>query len=125
MAEDEPVRCPFCASGEVYSLLDTLHCKRCKGVWTGEMAGSDTGDQHCPGQPPLPAKKAEPLTARLEKELDRNLRRSRGRFRASDAFVRDPGFSREVFRRYLFRCVRDRVLSMERDRHGQVWFFRT
>src|SRR5512138_2194537 len=106
MPEDGPARCPFCASGEVYSLLDTLHCKRCKGVWTGETSGPDADSPRCPGQAPLPAKKAEPLTARLEKELDRALRRSRGKFRATDRFPGDPGISRELFRRYLFRCVR-------------------
>ena len=31
-----PLRCPVCGSKNVYSLLNTLHCKRCKNIWKEE-----------------------------------------------------------------------------------------
>jgi uncharacterized protein (DUF983 family) len=27
------IRCPVCASGKIYSLLNTLHCKQCGNIW--------------------------------------------------------------------------------------------
>lgn len=30
------LRCPVCGSEKVYSLLNTLHCKRCKSLWKEE-----------------------------------------------------------------------------------------
>ena len=39
----EACRCPACSSDKVYSLLGTLHCKRCKHIWKEEDDGGRYG----------------------------------------------------------------------------------
>jgi ribosomal protein S27AE len=112
--------CPFCGSGMVYSLMDTLRCKRCKGIWKA-------GDEVFPAGSPLAPdrmirKRTEPLDARLEKILDAYLARNGGRFSFDTLRWQAGDVSVELFRKYVRRCVTDRVLAEEKDRHGRIWY---
>lgn len=114
--------CPFCGSAMVYSLMDTLRCKRCKGIWKA-------GDEILPaGSPPAPErmirKRIEPLDARLEKILDAYLARHGGRFSFDTLRWQAGDVSVELYKKYVRRCVRDRSLAEEKDRAGRTWYFR-
>lgn len=114
--------CPFCGSGMVYSLMDTLRCKRCKGIW---KAGDEVS---AAGSPPAPdrmiRKQIEPLDARLEKNLDAILARYGGRFSFDTLHWQAGDISIGLFRKYVRRCVTGRVLAEEKDRAGRTWYFR-
>jgi hypothetical protein len=121
-------RCPFCSSEEIYCLLDTLHCKRCKNVWKEEK--NDPGTDACRSavqlQNPLlklPEKTA-PLETRMKKRLDLVLSRHNGKF-SMDAIAENAGdISPDLFRRYLRRCVKTRILTETKDRSGRTWYSR-
>ncbi|OPY32833.1 MAG: hypothetical protein A4E34_02210 [Methanoregula sp. PtaU1.Bin006] len=124
-------RCPFCGSEKVYSLLGTQHCKRCKGVWHGKNTGSTgPGSGETPGGIPagthLPAgrPRADPLPARLEKELESCLRKNGGRFSRERIRGTRGTVQEDLFRHYLRVCVRNGTLTEKRDRHGITWYSR-
>jgi uncharacterized Zn ribbon protein len=39
-------RCPVCSSEKVYSLLNTMHCKRCGNIWKEEKKKSKKMENH-------------------------------------------------------------------------------
>lgn len=119
-------RCPVCSSDEVYDLLDTLHCKRCKNIWKL----GDGPDWYAASGSPLPdtslriRKKTEPLERRLEKKLQVILTRSGGKFCPAVMTWQAGEISQELFRSYLKRCVNNRTLSESKDPYGRTWYFR-
>jgi hypothetical protein len=117
--------CPFCSSDKVYPLLNTLRCKRCKNIWKeGEEDPGRSAACVSPGSVPGSRKRTEPLETRLEKRLDECLIRSGGKFCFTAMTWQAGDISRELFGRYLERCVRNRALAKSQDRFGQSWYFR-
>lgn len=120
------LRCPFCSSEKVYSLLNTLHCKRCKNMWKpdAEHPDPDTygyyGDFHNPVLRIV--KKTDPLETRLEKRLNEYLEKFHGTFCMETAAWVNGDISQDLFRRYLRTCVRKKVLFEKRDRYGRTWY---
>jgi hypothetical protein len=119
--------CPVCSSEEVYSLLNTLHCKRCKNIWKeGERPDRFTAcGFSLPDNTLLVRKKTEPLETRLEKKLNVYLTRSGGRFCPATMTWQAGDISQELFRRYVKRCVNNRTLAETKDRYGRIWYEQT
>lgn len=108
----------------VYPLLNTLRCKRCKHIWKNDEENLAPG--RCPD--PVPSvrirKKTDPLEIRLEKKLDELLARHEGKFCITTMTCRYGDISFELFRRYLRRCVNNRLLAETEDRYGRTWYER-
>lgn len=118
-------RCPFCSSEEVYPLLNTLRCKRCKNIW--KEGGEDpywSAASGSSGMSPGARKRTEPLETRLEKKLDEYLRRSSGKFCITTRTWQSGDITLEMFTRYLRQCVKNRTLAEERDSYGRTWYSR-
>lgn len=120
------LRCPFCSSEKVYCLLNTLHCKRCKNMWKGDTKNPDfdTGGyaNHINNKALRITKKTDTLETRMEKRLQEYLSRSHGEF-CLDAIAWKAGdISKEMFRRYLKSCVKNKVLAEKKDRYGRTWY---
>ena len=115
--------CPFCGSAMVYSLMDTLRCKRCKGIW---KAGDEVPLACSPPAPDrMIRKRIEPLDARLEKILDAYLARHGGRFSFDTLRWQAGDVSVELFKKYVRRCVADRSITEEMDRYKRIWYRRS
>jgi hypothetical protein len=107
----------------VYPLLNTLRCKRCKGIWKEE----DRGRPACctmPADPVKIRKRTDPLATRLEKKLGECLARSGGKYCITATDWKAGDISSEVFSRYLRQCVKNRTLEETKDRYGRTWYFR-
>jgi len=118
-------RCPVCSSDKVYSLLNTLRCKRCKNIW--KEGGEDpdgSGASGSSGPSPGARKRTEPLETRLEKKLGECLARHNGKFCPAAIATQSGDISPELFRRYLRQCVKNRTLAEEKDSYGRVWYLR-
>ncbi len=118
--------CPFCSSEKVYSLLNTLHCKRCKNMW---KADAEDPDSYTSGYRDAPinrglrmVKKTESLEKRLEKRLNDYLKKGHGRFCMNTTDWKSGDVTREIFRRYLKRCVRKKVITERKDQYGRTWY---
>lgn len=119
--------CPFCSSDKVYSLLNTLHCKRCKNIWKeGEedTARSVASGFSVPGTLLRIRKRTDPLETRMEKKLQSYLTRSGGKFCITTMTWQAGDISQDLFRRYLERCVKNRALAETKDRYGRTWYLR-
>ena len=117
--------CPFRASDQVYSLLNTLRCKRCKNIWKENRAGPEPYDGGELLDTPLRIyKRTDSLETRMEKRLNRCLDRSRGKFCFTTMTWQAGDISQELFRRYLRTCVKNRTLTEEKDRYGRIWYLR-
>lgn len=117
--------CPVCSSDKVYSLLNTWHCKRCKSIW--KEGEEDSGRSTAPGPAGTSRsarKKTEPLEIRLARRLAVCLERSDGKFCIATMPWQAGDISRELFMRYLKRCVKDRTLAETKDRYGRIWYSR-
>jgi hypothetical protein len=108
----------------VYSLLNTLRCKRCKGIWKEGDDRPAAGCSPAPDNPLMVRKQTEPLEARLAKRLDECLARSGGRFCPAATSWQAGEISPEVFRSYVRQCVKDRSLAEEKDSSGRTWYRR-
>jgi hypothetical protein len=116
--------CPICSSDRVYSLLNTLHCKRCKHIWKEGEENRGSGACECPA-PDTSLRvriRIEPLETRMERRRDEYLKRSGGKFCITGITWQAGDISFELFRRYLKRCVKNRTLAEERDRYGRIWY---
>lgn len=113
--------CPFCGSERLYTLMGTLRCMRCKGIWkAGEPVPglSDAGTTRATRKP------SEPLEKRMERQLDTILARHGGRFCSTGIAGLAGDIPPELFTRYLKRCVQERALGVSRDRYGRTWYSR-
>ena len=123
---DTPLRCPFCSSEKVYSLLNTLHCKRCKNVWKDGEPPCDTGGFTALTRERQrgPPKKTETLEARQRKALNEHLKKNRGKFCMDTIPWKTGDISQALFRQYLKKCVKSEILTEKKDRHGRIWYSR-
>ncbi|MDD1693470.1 MAG: hypothetical protein LUQ71_01980 [Methanoregula sp.] len=115
--------CPFCSSDKVYRLLNTLRCKRCKNIWKEEVPDQPAAWVSADTSLRI-RKKTEPLETRMERKLDEYLTRSGGKFCTTTMSWQAGDISRELFRRYLKRCVKNRTLEEKKDRYGRTWYMR-
>ena len=110
----------------VYPLLNTWRCKRCKNIWK-EGEGPDLTaacGSSLPGTSRETRKRTEPLETRLEKKLEEILTRSGGKFCIAPMTWQAGDISQELFRGFLKRCVKNRVLAETKDRYGRIWYSR-
>jgi len=110
----------------VYPLLNTWRCKRCKNIWKegAEDIGIATCGSPLPDPSPTIRKKTEPLETRLEKKLNVYLTRSGGKFCLTTKTWQAGDISKELFMRYLKRCVKNRTLVETKDSYGRIWYSR-
>jgi hypothetical protein len=122
------VRCPVCASDDVYSLLNTLHCKRCGTIWTEEKKTRNNYTVRDVATPVRNRRQAPAITdsveKRLEKQLDGYLKKFRGKFSLHTITSNIGDIHMAMFRRYLKKCVKNRTLVEKKDRYGILWYSR-
>jgi hypothetical protein len=116
--------CPVCSSDEVYDLLHTLHCKRCKHIW--KVGDEEYSTCRCPDLDPSlrVRKKTDPLEVRMERKLNVCLTRYGGKFCLTTMTWQVGDISQELFMRYLKRCVNNRTLTETKDHYGRIWYSR-
>jgi len=118
--------CPVCASDDIYSLMDTLHCKRCGNIWTEETRGTYGT---CGLVPPASDRKlsraiTDSPEQRMEKQLEGYLKKPGGKFSLYSIPSNIGDIHMAMFRRYLKKCVRNRTLVEKKDQYGIVWYSR-
>ncbi len=118
--------CPVCSSDWVYPLLNTWRCIRCKNIWKdGENPDRSVAcGPEVMGNPLPVRKRTEPLETRLEKKLEEILTRSGGKFCITSMTWQAGDISRELFLRYLVRCLKKQTLEEKKDRYGRTWYHR-
>lgn len=121
--------CPICSSEEVYSLLNTLRCKRCGNIWKEEKKNWSNVDkcgfgESIPNHVPL-KKRTDDLETRMEKKLNESLKKFNGKFCINKITVKIGDIQTAMFRRYLKNCVKNRTLVEKKDRYGIIWYSRT
>jgi hypothetical protein len=122
------ISCPVCSSKNIYSLLNTLRCKRCGNIWKEEKKNSP-GSGKC-GFESLINDQVKPLTitddieTKMEKKLDGYLKKFNGKFRQDKITSRIGDISLALFRRYLKNCVKNRTLVEKKDDYGVLWYSR-
>jgi hypothetical protein len=122
------VRCPVCASEKVYSLLNTLHCKRCGNIWKEEKKTGSTYDTRGFEKPIRHQRAARATTdspeQRMEKHLEGYLKKSGGKFHAHSISSKIGDIQVAMFRTYLKKCVKNGTLVEKKDRYGILWYSR-
>jgi hypothetical protein len=109
----------------VYSLLNTLHCKRCGNIWTLEKETGSLSDSETPASNRREKlATAESLETRMEKELEGYLKRFNGKFSTSTITSNLGDIHMAMFRRYLKNCVKNRTLVEKKDHYGILWYSR-
>jgi len=120
--------CPVCCSDEVYSLLDTLHCKRCGNIWKEEKnSGRNFDTCGFKETPPIQVrliKTTDDVETRMEKKLDEYLKKFKGRFSIQKITWNIGEIQMAIFRRYLKKCVKNRTLVEKKDGYGIIWYSR-
>jgi len=118
--------CPVCASDDVYSLMDTLHCKRCGNIWTEETRGTcgTCGLETSTSDRRFSRAVMDSPEQRMEKQLEGYLKKSRGKFSLYSIPSNIGNIQMAMFRRYLKKCVRNRTLAEKKDQYGIVWYSR-
>jgi len=123
-----PGRCPVCGSEKVYSLIDTLHCKRCQNIWTEEKNAWFTFDTRDVETPVSNRTRAYAITEspekRMEKQLEDYLKKYKGKFTTYTIASTIGDIQMAMFRSYLKKCVRNRTLVKEKDQYGRYWYSR-
>jgi hypothetical protein len=107
----------------VYPLLNTIRCKRCKGIWKEEDPCQFVSCT-IPADSGKIRKRADPLATRLEKKLDECLARSSGKYCITTTGWKAGDISQELFSRYLKQCVKNRTLEETKDHYGRIWYSR-
>jgi uncharacterized Zn finger protein len=122
------VSCPVCASKEVYSLLDTLHCKRCGNIWTEEKNIRSKYDIRNVETPVSNRTRTNAITdsteKRMEKQLDEYLKKFNGKFNTNTITSNIGDIHMAMFRRYLKKCVKNKTLDEKKDQYGRHWYSR-
>ena len=122
------VRCPVCASEKVYSLLNTLHCKRCGNIWKEEKKSRRTYDTRgfeTPiGNQGLTRAITDSTEQRMEKQLEGYLKKSNGKLSLHSITSTIGDIQMAMFRAYLKKCVKNRTLVEKKDRYGIIWYSR-
>jgi uncharacterized Zn ribbon protein len=122
------VRCPVCASEDVYSLLKAFHCKRCGNIWKEEKKTRSTYDTRDSGTPISNRRRTTAITdtleKRMEKQLEGYLKKFKGKFSMHVIRSNIGDIQMAMFRRYLKKCVKNRTLVEKKDRYGILWYSR-
>ena len=120
--------CPICFSDEVYSLLNTLHCKRCGNIWKEEKnigRNFDTcGFRDTPYNQVQLIKITDDIETRMEKKLNEYLKKFNGKFSIHKITWNIGEIQMAMFRRYLKKCVKNRTLVEKKDGYGIIWYSR-
>jgi hypothetical protein len=122
------IKCPVCASENVYCLLNTLHCKRCGNIWKEEkkprnsVAARDSGTtaNNRKEKPPV----TDTLEQRMEKQLEGYLKKFRGKFSLYAINSNIGDIHMAMFRRYIKKCIKNRTLVEKKDQYGIYWYSR-
>jgi len=122
------VRCPVCDSENVYSLLKTLHCKRCGNIWKENKktrSNYDTRDVKTPiSNRRRTIAITDSLEKKMEKQLDGYLKKFKGKFSMYTVTPNIGDIYMAMFRRYMKKCVKNRTLVEKKDRYGILWYSR-
>ena len=122
------IRCPVCSSKQVYSLLNSLRCKRCGNIWKEEKKNK-SNVVVCRNELPINNQVRSKTTTdnietKMEKKLDEYLKKFNGKF-CFDKFPWIIGdITLAMFRRYLKNCVKNRTLVEKKDGYGVIWYSR-
>lgn len=120
--------CPVCGSEDVYSLLNTLHCKRCGNIWKEEKKTRTTYDASdvntLMNNRTVTRAVTESLETRMEKQLEGYLKKFQGKFSIYFIASNLGDIHMAMFRRYLKKCVQNKTLIEKKDRYGIVWYSR-
>jgi hypothetical protein len=121
-------RCPVCSSENVYSLLNTLHCKRCGNIWKEEKKKKNNSGicryNVLPNNQEKSIKKTDTTETKMEKKLNEYLRKSKGKFSLNKIPWNIGDIQMAMFRSYLKKCVKNRTLIEKKDDYGIVWYSR-
>ena len=122
------VKCPVCASENVYSLLNTIRCKRCGNIWKEDKKTRSTSDTRDLGTPISNRRQTKVITdsveKKMEKQLEGYLKKFKGKFSMHIIPSHIGDIQMAMFRRYLKKCVRNRTLVEKKDRYGILWYSR-
>jgi Fic family protein len=122
------LRCPVCASENVYCRLSTFHCKRCGNIWKARKKKNHDTDICrflAPVSPGLRTwEKTKSLEERMEEKLQEYLKRSKGKFNLDQESRKIGDISMALFRKYIRICVKNGTLTKTKDRNGIVWYSR-
>jgi len=122
------VKCPVCASEKVYSLLDTLHCKRCGNIWKEEKKNggkyNTRGFETSIGNQRLTRTITNSSEQRMKQQLEGYLKKSNGKFSIQSITSNIGDIQMAMFRRYLKICVKNRTLVEKKDQYGIIWYSR-
>jgi len=122
------VRCPVCASEDVYSLLKTLHCKRCGNIWKEEKKTRRNYDTRDVETPISNRRRTLAITdnpeKRMEKKLNGYLKKYKGKFSMYAITSNIGDIHMAMFRIYLKKCIKNRTLVEKKDRYGIHWYSR-
>ena len=122
------VRCPVCASEDVYSLLKTLHCKRCGNIWKEEKKTRSNYDTRYFETPISNRRRTIAITdsteKRMEMQLNGYLKKFNGKFSMYTITSNVGDIHMAMFRRYLKKCIKNRTLVEKKDRYGIHWYSR-
>jgi hypothetical protein len=122
------LRCPVCSSESIYSLLNTLRCKRCGNIWKEEKKNkriSDTRryDVLADNQKRL-IKNKDTSETKMEKKLNDCLRKFKGKFSLDRMTWKIGDIQLAMFRSYLKKCVKNKTLTERKDDYGMIWYSR-
>ena len=120
--------CPICSSKNVYSLMNSLRCKRCGNIWKGDKENS-SNLVICEFKSPINDQvwsitKTENMETKMQKKLDEYLNKFNGKFSLDKITWRIGDISLALFRRYLKNCVKNKTLVEKKDGYGIVWYSR-
>jgi hypothetical protein len=120
--------CPVCSSEDVYSLLNTLHCKRCGNIWKEEKQTRGSFDKRefktAASNPVRLITIPDNSERRMEQKLEGYLKKFKGKFSLGKITWTIGDIQMAMFRRYLKKCVRKGTLLEHKDRYGIVWYSR-
>lgn len=122
------ISCPICSSKNVYSLMNSLRCKRCGNIWKEEKKNSSNfvnGEfESRINHQVWSITKTEKIELKMEKKLDEYLKKFNGKFCLDKMTEKIGDISLAVFRRYLKNCVKNRTLVEKKDGYGILWYSR-
>jgi uncharacterized C2H2 Zn-finger protein len=112
----------------VYSLLKTLHCKRCGIIWKEEKKTRSNYEIHDVETPISYRRRtktiADSLEKKMEKQLNGYLKKFKGKFSMYIITSNIGDIHMAMFRRYVKKCVINRTLVEKKDRYGILWYSR-
>ncbi len=122
------IRCPVCSSKNVYSLLNSLRCKRCGNIWKEEK-NNCSNFVKCGVESPINNQvrsitTTDDIETKMEKKLDEYLKKFNGKFSLDKITWRIGDITLAMFRRYLKNCVKNKTLVEKKDGYGVLWYSR-